>query len=645
MANRKTPSGRTLVIVESPAKAKTIAGYLGKGYLVESSIGHVRDLPPQRRRVPGGPKQECGPGSGSTSTTTSSRSTSSTAKKKSVVSDLAAAQGRADELLLATDEDREGEAIAWHLVEVLRPEGPGQADGVPRDHQARDRAAPSPTRARSTNGSSTPRRRAGSSTASTATRSRRSSGARSCRVSPRARAVGGDAPGRRARARADRVPLRRVLGHRRVARPRGTQFEARLAALAGEARPGPRLRRVRGADGRRTRSSSTRPPPRRSRPRSQAPRFAVASVERKPYTRAPGRPFMHLDAPAGGEPQARFSADSTMRVAQRLYENGFITYMRTDSTYAVGDGDQRGPRAGARALRRRVRARRSRATTNRKVKNAQEAHEAIRPAGDIFRTPERAAASSARRGRALRTRLEAHGRLADGRRARRDGFDPHPRHRLGRATTRIRDRRDSDHLPRVSCRPTKKAATSRPPRTSRTGAPSVERRGEPRTARAHARNALDHAARALHGSEPRPRLEERGIGRPSTYASILGTILDRGYVRKLGQALVPTFLAFAVTNLLEQHFGRLVDYEFTALMEDDLDRIASGDEDRSAWLRRFYFGEQGEEGEGLKALVSDLGDIDARSINTIPIGNGIELRVGRWGPYIERNGERATIAD
>ena len=140
-------------------------------------------------------------------------------------------------------------------------------------------------------------------------------------------------------------------------------------------------------------------------------------------------------------------------------------------------------------------------------------------------------------------------------------------------------------------------------------------------------------------------LEERGIGRPSTYASILGTILDRGYVRKVGQALVPSFLAFAVTNLLEQHFTRLVDYEFTALMEDDLDQIAAGTEERGAWLHRFYFGDGSDDDGGLKELVSDLGDIDARAINTIEIGNGIELRVGRYGPYIERNGKRLTISE
>jgi DNA topoisomerase-1 len=137
-------------------------------------------------------------------------------------------------------------------------------------------------------------------------------------------------------------------------------------------------------------------------------------------------------------------------------------------------------------------------------------------------------------------------------------------------------------------------------------------------------------------------LEERGIGRPSTYASILGTILDRGYVRKEGQALVPSFIAFAVTSLLERHFGRLVDYEFTARLEDDLDRIASGAEDRSAWLRRFYFG-NGE--TGLKELVTDLGEIDARAINTIEIGEGIQLRIGRYGPYVELEGQRATVPD
>jgi DNA topoisomerase-1 len=155
-----------------------------------------------------------------------------------------------------------------------------------------------------------------------------------------------------------------------------------------------------------------------------------------------------------------------------------------------------------------------------------------------------------------------------------------------------------------------------------------------------------------HETNPPPRyteatlvrtLEELGIGRPSTYASIIGTILDRGYVFKKGTALVPSFLAFSVVNLLEEHFGRLVDYGFTASMEDDLDRIAAGDQDRLAWLRRFYYGEDGD--EGLQELVSDLGAIDAREINSIELGNGIVLRVGRYGPYLERDGQRANVPD
>jgi DNA topoisomerase-1 len=140
-------------------------------------------------------------------------------------------------------------------------------------------------------------------------------------------------------------------------------------------------------------------------------------------------------------------------------------------------------------------------------------------------------------------------------------------------------------------------------------------------------------------------LEERGIGRPSTYASIIGTILDRGYVFKRGTALVPSFLAFAVTGLLEQHFGRLVDYSFTAQMEDDLDRIAAGEQERVDWLRHFYFGGDDDGDLGLHALVSDLSEIDARAVNSLPLGDGIVLRVGRYGPYVERGEERASVPE
>jgi DNA topoisomerase-1 len=340
----------------------------------------------------------------------------------------------------------------------------------------------------------------------------------------------------------------------------------------------------------------------------------------------------------------RFSAAHTMRVAQRLYENGFITYMRTDST-SLSETAISAAREQARELYGDETVPAEPRHYNRKVKNAQEAHEAIRPAGDHFRRPgdvareverdeaalydlvwQRTVASQMADARGETVSIRIGATAADGRQT-----------EFTTAGTVIGFR--GFMLAYEEGRDEAVAADEKertlPPLAEGDALKTVQLTPDSHTTTAPPRYTEATLVRAL---------EERGIGRPSTYASILGTILDRGYVRKVGQALVPTFLAFAVTNLLEQHFGRLVDYEFTALMEDDLDRIASGNEERTAWLRRFYFG-GGEAEEGLKELVSDLGDIDARSINTIAIGNGIELRVGRWGPYIERNGERVTIGD
>jgi DNA topoisomerase I len=284
---------------------------------------------------------------------------------------------------------------------------------------------------------------------------------------------------------------------------------------------------------------------------------------------------------------------------------------------------------------------------NRKVKNAQEAHEAIRPAGDRFRTPDDVRGGVERDEGALYDLIwkrTVASQMAD---ARGETVSV----RVGATASDGRDAEFGTAGTVITFRGFMLAYEEG--RDDAVAADEEERRLPPLTEG----DKLDATALEpeSHTTTPPPRyteaslvraLEERGIGRPSTYASIMGTILDRGYVRKVGQALVPTFLAFAVTNLLEQHFGRLVDYEFTALMEDDLDRIAAGDEQRTAWLRRFYFGNGGEgDDEGLKHLVSDLGDIDARAVNTIEIGNGIELRVGRYGPYIERNGERVTISE
>ena len=342
----------------------------------------------------------------------------------------------------------------------------------------------------------------------------------------------------------------------------------------------------------------------------------------------------------------RYAAQTTMRVAQRLYENGYITYMRTDST-TLSESALAAARKQAVELYGADSIPDAPRQYARKVKNAQEAHEAIRPAGDFFRTPKElerelnrdelalydliwkrtlASQMADARGLTVSLRLGAT-RSADGR----------PRRRV----LRLRHR---DHVPRLPRRLRGEPRRRRPSDEEERPLPHLKPGDELRAIELEPEgHATTPPSRYTEASLVQA-LEERGIGRPSTYASILGTILDRGYVFKRGTALVPSFLAFAVTGLLEQHFARLVDYDFTAKMEDDLDRIAAGDQERVDWLRHFYYG--GAEGDaGLHALVGDLTEIDARAVNTLPIGEGIVLRVGRYGPYVERGEERASVPE
>jgi len=339
----------------------------------------------------------------------------------------------------------------------------------------------------------------------------------------------------------------------------------------------------------------------------------------------------------------RLSSQQTMRIAQRLYENGYITYMRTDST-TLSESALTAAREQARTLYGADAVPAEPRRYERKVKNAQEAHEAIRPAGDRFRTPDE-------------VRRELHG----------DEFNVYDLIWKRTVASQMADARGSTVSVRIAAETSDgRAAEFATAGTviafrgfllayeeGRDEAPTddAEEKRLPPLAEGDALTATQLEPEG-HSTTPPPRyteaslvkaLEERGIGRPSTYAAIMGTILDRGYVRKQGQALVPEFLAFAVVNLLEQHFGKLVDYEFTARMEDDLDRIAAGEEGRTDWLRRFYFGSDGD--EGLKRLViENLGEIDARAINTLEIGDsGIAVRVGRYGPYLERGQDRQTL--
>jgi len=371
-------------------------------------------------------------------------------------------------------------------------------------------------------------------------------------------------------------------------------------------------------------------------------KFHVASADEKPYRRRPAAPFRTATLQQEASRKLRFTAQTTMRVAQRLYESGYITYMRTDST-TLSESALDAARSQARSLFGAEFVPAKPRQYGRAVANAQEAHEAIRPAGDTFRTPD-----------------ELRGEL---------GRDEHALYDLVWRRT-IASQMEDAQGKTVSLRIGASARDDTRAEFAASGTvisfrgflaayePGRDEPSDDDEERRLPQLSVGQAVDALslepegHATTPPPRfteptlvkaLEDRGIGRPSTYAAILSTILDRGYVFKKGTALVPTFVAFAVVNLLEQHFGQLVDFDFTARMEDDLDRIASGDEERVDWLRRFYFG--AGDGPGLHHLVTDhLDEIDARAVNSIPVpGSDAVIRVGRYGPYLERGEQRASL--
>ena len=623
------------MIVESPAKARTISAYLGDDFVVDSSVGHIRDLPTSAKEIPDKFKKEPWARLGVDVEHDFEPLYVVDSDKKSKVSELRKRLANAEELLLATDEDREGEAIAWHLIEVLKPKVPVRRMVFHEITRPAIERALEQTRqidVRLVDAQETRRildRLYGYEVSPVLWRKITSG------LSRRPRPVGRDAPGGRARARADGV---------RPAPPGGTstatfgapgvEIPGRSAPAGGPGRPAwPRAA---------TSAATARLEDRRcvlldeAGARGLAERldgvgFTVKSVERKPYLRRPSAPFMTSTLQQEASRKLRFTSQRTMQVAQRLYENGYITYMRTDST-TLSDSALTAARAQARELYGPEYVPDQPRRYDRKVKNAQEAHEAIRPAGDAFRTPDQVS-------RELGSdELRLYDLIWSGRWGRRW---PTPRARPCPCAS-------SAPPPRTRRRSSARPAPSSPsadswPRTRRAATTAARGRGA-KAPNLSEGDALTATALEPQGHEttPPPRyteatlvraLEERGIGRPSTYAAIIGTILDRGYVFKKDSALVPTFLAFAVVGLLEQHFGRLVDYDFTARMEDDLDRIAAGDEERVEWLRRFYYGNGAE---GLKDLVSDLGGIDAREVSSIEIGDGIVVRVGRYGPYLER---------
>jgi DNA topoisomerase-1 len=638
-----------LVIVESPAKARTIEGYLGRGYVVESSIGHIRDLPHTAAEIParikGEPWARLGVDvdNGFTPVYVVARD------KKSHMTKLKGLLKDADELYLATDEDREGEAIAWHLLDELKPK-------VPVHRMVFHEITPSAIQAAVAN----PRELDMDLVEAQEAR-RILDRLYGYEVSPVLwkKVMSGLSAGR-----VQSVATRLVVDRERerMAFRVASYWDLDGTFDAGEAhdqRMFPaRLHSVEGkrvASGRDFDASGqlTGDVVHLEQARAEAlvealqdTDFTVRSVESKPYRRSPYAPFRTTTMQQEASRKLGFAASRTMSVAQRLYENGFITYMRTDST-TLSETAIAAAREQARQLygpeylpdQPRVYAS--------KVKNAQEAHEAIRPAGDSFRTP----AQTGLTGDEFRLYELIWMRTIASQM--KDAVGQSVSIRLGGTARSGEDVVFSASGRVITFHGFLKAYVEG--RDDESSSADDQETRLPNVAEGDAVNAASLRASG-HQTKPPARyteatlikeLEDREIGRPSTYASIIGTILNRGYVYKKGTALVPAWLAFSVVRLLEEHFSRLVSYEFTAQMEDVLDEIASGRRDRNSELAEFYFGNG--DVEGVKKLVTELGDIDAKELATFPIGgpdSGIVLRVGRYGPYVEAaDGERANVPE
>jgi DNA topoisomerase-1 len=658
---------RRLVIVESPTKARKIAGYLGSNYVVESSRGHIRDLPRAAADVPAKYKSEPWARLGVNVDADFEPLYIISPEKKSTVAELKNLLKDVDELYLATDGDREGEAIAWHLLETLKPRIPVKRMVFHEITESAIRAA-----------AEDPRDLDIDLVDAQETR-RILDRLYGYEVSPVLwKKVAPKLSAGRVQSVATRIIVQRER-ERMAFRTAGYwDVTAELdASVSDPAASPPRFTaRLNTVDGKRVASGrdfdslgAVRKPDEvlvldetsasalASGLRGAA--LSVASVEQKPYTRRPYAPFMTSTLQQEAGRKLRFSSERCMSIAQRLYENGYITYMRTDST-TLSETAINAARNQARQLYGEEYVHPTARQYTRKVKNAQEAHEAIRPSGDEFQTPGQ-----------LHSRLDT------------DEFRLYELIWQRTVASQMADARGTTLSLRIAG-----AASVRTIDGSAVGGEQVVFNASGRTITfagflkayvesldEQAGGEADDAESRLpnltqgqrvdaadltadgHTTSPPARyteaslikaLEELGIGRPSTYSSIIKTIQDRGYVHKKGSALVPSWVAFAVIGLLEQHFGRLVDYDFTAAMEDELDEIASGNERRTNWLNNFYFGgEHGVDGSiarsgGLKKLVGgNLEEIDAREVNSIKLfddeqGIPINVRVGRNGPYLER---------
>ena len=648
-----------LVIVESPTKARRIQDILGPGYTVLSSRGHVRDLPDSASQLP---KSIVDP----EIRRTLGVDAANHFKAVYVVTDpgkvrpLKDALKTADELLLATDEDREGEAIAWHLKEVLRPTVPVRRMVFHEiTAEAIDRAL-TETREIDDNLVNAQEAR---------------------RILDRL--VGFDVSkvlwrvlaGARSAGRVQSVAVRLVVEREReriaftsatwwgvtaTMDASGAAFEARVVELGGEAL----------ADGADFDASGTVKSAAKSRVLGgdeaaqlvaglEVATTTVAAVTSSPRTERPRPPFITSSLQIEGSRKLGWSPDRTMRVAQELYEAGWITYMRTDSTTLSGEAID-ASRAAARTLYGADYVPDTPRRYDKKVRNAQEAHEAIRPSGSSFRSIEDAASALSGDGARLYELIwkrTVASQMVDarllGQQVRLEGALSSAAGSL--TATPVVLRATGQRVVFPGFRRAYVEGSDDPDAELADQERLLPELTEGATAAVRAVEAESHEtkppARFTEATLVR-RLEELGIGRPSTYASVVKVIKDRDYVWKKGTALVPSFTAFAVTNLMERYFAELVDYGFTAAMEDDLDAIAAGEKDLDAWLHPFYFGDDAGTTElarlGLRRATGGEIDLDLPSIYTIPIGldelgEAVIVRVGRYGATLQRGEERRPL--
>ena len=650
--------GKTLVIVESATKAKKIQPYLGDNYIVEASVGHIRDLPRGAADVPAKYKKESWARLGVNPEDDFAPLYVVSPDKKKKVADLKSKLKQCDQLYLATDPDREGEAIAWHLLEVLKPKVPVRRMVFNEITKSAILEAADNTRDLDYNLIDAQETR------------RILDRLYGYEVSPvlwkkvmprlsagRVQSVATRVIVERERERMAFIPadywdLAATLDTGAAFADNPATFDARLTAVNSK-----RVALGRDFDDRGNVKSKdviviTEPQAKALETALRGADMQVAGVEHKPYTRKPYAPFMTSTLQQEAGRRLHFTSERTMRIAQRLYENGHITYMRTDSTSLSKQG-LAAARNSATSIYGAEYVSDSPRVYDRKVKNSQEAHEAIRPAGESFATPGQ-----------LSGQLDA------------EEFKLYDLIWKRTVASQMADAKGTSMKVTVAGNATTDngsydvefSATGRtitfPGFLKAYGADDAkgDKKGGTRLPHLEEGRALTAKEVSAEGHSTNPparyteaslvkKMEDLGIGRPSTYASIIKTIQDRGYVVSRGNALVPSWVAFAVVGLLEENFTELVDYDFTSSMEDELDQIATGIEDGTAWLNGFYFGNAGANEQkaasiarhgGLKSLIDvNLEAIDARKVNSLLLytdaeGRDVFVRVGRYGPYIER---------